>query len=434
MKSHSSLGYDYPLQPWLVCFSASFLFFFIFMQLNMFNAINPGLIKDFGITAAQLGNLSANYFYANVIFLFPAGIILDRISTRKIILLSMLVSVVCTFGFAAATELWQAEICRFVTGVAGSFCLLSNVRLASRWFEAHRMALIIGLIVTLAMVGGVIAQTPLTLLVDHLGWRSTLNFDGLFGILIFMVMYIFIRDYPPHYHGLFQEQQLLLHQFGFWRSLWKTLKNPQNWLGGIYTSLMNLPLVLLGALWGSLYLIQVRGLDRASASVVISMLFLGTIVGSPSIGWLSDQLRRRRLPMIVGSVCALGLSLLLMYMPSLSITSLIFIFFGLGLVTSTQILSYPLIAESNPLALTGSAEGLASVLIMAGGMTQPLFARLMEWRWAHQYVNDLPLFSEANYRTAFVIMPFAFIIAFAASCLLRETRCTPFSELKEKHE
>ena len=140
----SNIKYDYPLQPWIVCFSAALFFFFEFMQVNMFNALDPALIKTFHMSAIQLGHLSANYFYANVIFLFPAGMILDRISTRKAIVAAMLASVLCTFGFALSHAVWQAEICRFMTGIGGSFCLLSSVRLASRWFDSKQLALVIG--------------------------------------------------------------------------------------------------------------------------------------------------------------------------------------------------------------------------------------------------------------------------------------------------
>lgn len=425
------LSYDYRLQPWVVCFSAALFFFFEFMQLNMFNALNPALIRTFNINPTQLAHLSAMYFYANVIFLFPAGMILDRVSTRKVIIVAMMAAVLCTFAFAAAHALWQAELCRFVTGIGGAFVLLSNVRLASRWFKPRRMALVIGLIVTFAMVGGMVAQTPFTLLTDSVGWRMTLALDGLVGFFMFGVIVLFVRDFPRKQASVYAKQQRLLQGIGFFRALLRTIRNPQNWLGGLYTSLMNLPIFLLGAMWGIMYLVQVRGLSRADASLVTSMLFIGTIIGSPIVGWLSDRIRRRRLPMIAGTIIASGLILMLMYVSHLSMTALLLVFFGLGFITSTQIISYPLIAESNPLTLTGTAEGLASVLIMAGGFTQPLFAWLMEWHWTHYYIKKIPFYSISNYRMALAIMPVAFILALIIALMIRETYCVGYH--RENH-
>src|SRR5262249_15058190 len=157
--------------PWIVCFSAALFFFFIFMQVNMFNAITPALMHEFSLSAAQVGHISATYFYATLIFLFPAGMILYRFSTRWTILLAFTLGVVGTYISSFTHHVEIIEWCRFIIGIAGSFCLISCIRLASRWFPPQRLALVIGLIITLAMMGGMLAQTPMTLLTDTLGWR-----------------------------------------------------------------------------------------------------------------------------------------------------------------------------------------------------------------------------------------------------------------------
>ena len=126
--------------PWLVVFSASLFFFYEFIQMNMFNTINPYLIKEFDIDAIVMGYVTAAYFYADVIFLFPAGMLLDRFSTRSIILTAMLVCVVSTVIFAASTSIVVIAICHFAAGIGNAFCFLSCARLASRWFPARQMA------------------------------------------------------------------------------------------------------------------------------------------------------------------------------------------------------------------------------------------------------------------------------------------------------
>ncbi|WP_280522002.1 MFS transporter [Candidatus Coxiella mudrowiae] len=170
----------------------------------MFNALSPNLMRSFYIGASCLGHLSENYFYANVIFLFPAGMLLNRVSTRKVIILAMAASVVCTFSFAASTSIWQADPCRFVTGIVGSFCLLSNVRLASRWFEPRQMALVICLIVTLVMIGGMVAQTPFIFLTDALGWRMTLLIDASLGLIMLLLIVLLVKDFPRGQASLFR--------------------------------------------------------------------------------------------------------------------------------------------------------------------------------------------------------------------------------------
>ena len=409
-------------QPWIVIFAASLFFFYIFIQLNMFNAINPALMATFSVGPNVTGNLSAYYFYADVLFLFPAGIILDRVSTRNMIAGAMAVAVIGTLLFSFSTSIWQASLCRFAIGAAGAFCLLSAVRLATRWFPPQRLALVIGLIVTFAMIGGMVAQTPLTLLTDHFGWRHAMLLDAVFGVMLWVVMWFSVKDFPRG----FKKEEALSHSAAFWPSLFRVIRNRQNWLAGLFVSLMNLPVFLLGGNWGSLYLVEMDHLTRDAASWVIMFFFIGLIIGCPLCGAWSDYWRRRKAPMIISAAIAVAVMLALMFL-HFNLLGLFAIFFALGFISGAQVIGYPLIAESNSPQLTGTAEGLGSVLIMAGGFTVPWFADLMNWHWSHHYLNNVPLYSAYDFEIALAIMPVAFVLAFLVSLCVKESRCKNIS-------
>jgi sugar phosphate permease len=395
-------------RSWFVCLTAALFFFFIFIQINAFNAIDPYLLKAFRIDAAQLGQLSAYYFVGNVIFLFPAGMILDRFSVRKIILLTFLLSILATIIFALTDQFWIAAICRLVIGLNGAFVLLSCIKLASRWFPSERLALITGLIITIAMLGGMVAQTPLTVIADDYGWRHALLASSVLGFICWLLILIIVRDYPAGSENVISKQQRQLGTIGFWQVLGKAVLNLQTWYGGLYTSLMNLPIFLLGALWGETYLVQVNHLTRVDASFATTMLFVGMIIGSPLLGWISDRIKRRRLPMIIGAIISLLIILIIIY-GHLALFGSIITFFLLGFIISSQIIGYPLVVESNSPVLTGTATGLASTLIMAGGFTQTMFGWLID--------------VGGDYHLAMLIMPAAFVIALIVALLAKETYC-----------
>ncbi|HVV68808.1 MAG TPA: MFS transporter [Gammaproteobacteria bacterium] len=407
----------------LVCFASSLFFFYEFFQLNMFNSINQALLKEFHFSAEQLGRLSAYYFYANVLFLFPAGLILDRVSTRKALLVAMLTAVSCTTVFAHTSTIWVADLCRFLTGISSTFAFLSCLRLASRWFPTKYLALVIGLIVTIAMLGGMVAQTPMTVLTDALGWRNALRIAAGFGLVLWLLIFLFVQDYPENGEQSLNKYHKPLTTTRLWTSLKRAFINRQNWLSGVYTSLMNLPIFLLGAMWGSLYLVQIHHLTDTQASEIVSMIFVGTIVGAPAIGLLSDRLGRRKLPMIVFSILSLAVIFPIIYLPQITPAIGMLLFFLLGFFTSSQVISYPVIAESNPLEITATASAIASVLIMGGGVMQPVFGWFMGLHWDHHLLNGVPLYSLSDYRLALWMMPIAFLIALLATLPLKETRC-----------
>ena len=407
-------------QPWLVCMSAALFFFYAFIQMNMFNALGPQLLTHLQLTTTQLGNLSANYFYAYVLMLFPAGIILDNFSVRRVILITMSLCIISTLLFAFSSSYHQALACRFLTGLGAAFTLLAAIRLATRWFPARKMAFVIGCVVTMAMLGGTLAQTPLTLIADDFGWRHMLLLNALFGVVLLAIIGVFVRDYPANQRP---DKDASVKHIGLFAAIGQVIRNAQNWWAGLYTSLMNLPILLLGAVWGGLYLTQADHLSRTNASLVVSMLFFGAIIGSPLVGWLSDRLGKRCVLMQYGAVLSFALVLVLMYIPHLLWFELMVIFLLLGVITSTQVLSYPLVAESNCSSVVGTAEGLSAVLIMSGGFLQPLFGYLLQYHAAHPG-SAHALYTASQLQHAMLIFPCAFLLSFFVAFLLRDVQRT----------
>lgn len=412
------------LLAWTVTLTASLFFFYEFVQLNLFNVIAVDLMQTYHLDAVGLGKLSSMYFYANALLLFPAGTLLDRFPTKKLIVFSLSLCVLGTFIFGIATVYWLAALGRFLVGCGSAFCLISCVRLASRWFSPSKMAFVVGIIVTIAMIGGLVAQTPFALLSQAVGWRNAILVDVALGVLIVMAIAVIVKDRPPGQVDEALREKALLQQLGLWRSTQRVLMNPYNWLCGLYTTLMNLPVFLLGALWGIHYLVQVHHVSEVQASYATTLFFLGVIFGSPAFGWFSDRIGRRVVPMMIGAVLSLGVFLVLMFANDLSLSALMTLFFLIGFTTSSQVLSYPTIAELNPRALTASSVSLGSVLIISSGAVfQPFFGWLMKLTWDHTIVDNVPVYAAQDFFNAMLIMPVAFILGLIIAFLIRETYC-----------
>ena len=409
---------------WVVVLTASLFFFYSFIQLTFPNAIDVQLMQSFHLNAPQLGQLASMYFYANALFLFPAGILLDRFSTKKLVLAALCISIIGTFVFGMANSFAVAAAARFAVGFGASFCFLSCIRLASRWFPASKMALVTGLVVTIAMVGGLVGQTPFAVLSNVLGWRNTVLLDGALGLLVAAAILFWVQDRPPNSHEEIHADKAQLKSMGFWRSMKLVLLNPNNWLGGIYTSFMNLPIFLLGALWGIHYLVQVHHISNVQASYATTLLFVGVIFGSPAFGWFSDHIGRRVLPMIIGAILSLAVILFLLYGPEFSLLQLMGLFFLVGFTTSSQVLSYPVIAELNPIALTSTAVSVDSISIMvSGAIFQPFFGWMMQRHWDNTIVDGVPVYSSGDLMNAMLIMPVAFILSIFIAWMITETYC-----------
>jgi len=417
------------LKPWVAVSAAAVFFFFQFIQINMLNSLGGALYSYFNTDSSGIAMIATSYFYGNVLLLIPAGIVLDRCSTRRVLLIVVSVLILSIVGFAMAHTVMQALIARFVCGVTGAFCLLGVVRVASRWFPPSRMAFVIGLAITFAMTGGMVAQTPMSELVQHYGVFTTLMVDAGLGCFFLLFMFLFLKDYPAG-----QEQEVSSGEFdykAFVLDFVSVLKNAQNWLAGLYASLINLPVFLLGGFALDQYLGQVAHLPLHDASVVSEMFFIGLIIGCPLFGWLSDKIQRRKMPMIVGSILSIIVMLLIMHYPYVSFAAQQGLFFLLGLSISSQTIAYPLVAESNSKKLTGSANSIASFLIMSGGFTITWFTRLLNSHWDHSYSGATPMYKLSDFHNAFMMMLVAFILSLIISFLLKETNCKGLQEPAE---
>lgn len=422
----------YPGQNWVVLIVTALFFFFEFIQMSMFNAIDQQLIQTFHLSASELGNIASMYFYGNICFLLIAGMLLDRFSTRRLILIAMAVCVLCTYGFAVSQAVWQLEVFRFITGMGAAFCMLSAVRLASRWFPPYRIALVIGVVITIAMLGGIYAQTPVVLLSQALTWRGAIIFNASIGVVFWLLILLLVRDYPANLAQQQQQQKQTLHEWGFFPALWRALKNKQNWLAGLYTNILSWPVVVLGATWGLPYIVNVRHLTSTQASYITSMIFLGAIIGSPVAGWFSDYIQRRRLSMQLGGLATLGIFAAIMMLPGLGLPGLMMLFFLLGLVASVQVVSYPLVVESNPMEITTTAEGVTCTLIMSAGAIGSLIGWSLDYHWVGMHHADgSRLYLPGNYQIAALIFIIGFALATLIAFAIKETYARHYTQLKE---
>lgn len=406
---------------WLICLSAGLFFLYEFFQLNLFDVINEPLREAFHLDAAQLSWVSSTYIWANVLFLLPAGVILDKISARIVILIAMAICVLGTFGFGVTHSFAWAAFFHALTGLGNAFCFLSCVILVSRWFAPRRQALVIGCVVTMAFLGGMLAHTPLVYLSHHYGWRGAVCIDAAIGCVIFLWILLVVKDNP---HPLALSSKVLDKQ-PYCVTVLRVLANRQNWCAGLYTACLNLPIMVLCALWGASFLQKVHHLDALTASNVVSLIFIGSIIGCPLVGWLSDSLGRRKPLMLIGALATLAIVAILLRDTVLSLSLLSVLFFLLGLFTSTQVIAYPLIAESNSANNTGVATGIASVIIMGGGgVGQVLFGVLMR---KHSGLEQLQ-YTIADFQFAMWMFPLAAIIALVSILLVRETYCERLSK------
>ena len=164
------------LKKGLLIWSRVVLFYFLQFVLRVSpNACTDSLMTTYNFDAATLGGIMSFYYVGYVLMQIPAGVILDRIGVRLPVVLSILMCSVGVLLFAIASNATVLSIARLLMGIGSAFGFLSNVKVASLWFDEKKMPLFVGLTLAAGTLGAKVAGSPLVYLLEALGWQSDLE-------------------------------------------------------------------------------------------------------------------------------------------------------------------------------------------------------------------------------------------------------------------
>lgn len=386
---------------------ASLRFFFSFALSSIFNVLQPYVAHEFQLTAPMVGLSSSLFFYAETLFILPSGLLLDRISQRLLTSVALCVSIGGVFLMVCAHTVYSLLLARLLMGLGAGLQFAGCVRILVNWLKPNLIGRGMGVVVTIGILGGVMAQTPFAYLVQAWGWREALFAVGVLGLIVTGIAALFVPNHPKEFK--FSEGAHTINALSLFKRFKLAFLKKQNLLCGFYVSLMNLPLFMLGAMWGISYLVAENGMTTLQASSICSMLFIGAIVGSPLSGLLSDHLQNRTRPMQWGALLSLVLIVFILFLKPNNFGILLWSYFLLGLIPSIQVLGFSVVIESNSKGISSTATSVISMLSLLGGaISQPLFGALV---------------SGYGYSFAILLLPLGFVLAWLLSFFIQETHC-----------
>jgi MFS family permease len=352
---------------WFTLVPLSLFLFFDFVQLNIMSSVGPIILKMMPISTSTLGIISSLFFLVNLLLLFPAGIILDKYNVKWPVVISIFITILGICAFAFKQNICTLAMWRIFSGFAGAFSYISCVKLLSNNFPQKYLGLLLGLTGIVIMSAGVAVQYPFLKLIDCVGLSKALYLNAGLGFITIYFLHKSISE-----NLIFSKKAININKN-------RIFLNPKNILIGFYACLTNLPLFVLGALWGNLYLIHTHAFTLETASLITSLIFVGNMIGAPSLGLISDKFKNRIYLMIVcGMLMFLSSGMIISLQHSQSITVFAVLFFILGYSTGSQTLAYALVVDTNHSMNVAKATSILSFLSVSGGaIAQPVFGLLI---------------------------------------------------------
>lgn len=384
----------------------------MFYLVAFFQRVAPGvmteeLMRDFNITAAGLGHLSALYFYPYLFMQIPTGIMADIFGPRKLLSAGCIIAGAGTLLFALSPDFIGAGIGRFFIGISVGVAFVGLLKLSSSWFPASFYAFVAGNALSIGLIGAIFAGPPLRYLIDTFDWRMVFCSTGVLTVILGLIIWVVVRDWPQEkgYTGFtsVKKNNEILSARQILVNLFTVLKYKNTLLllvipGGIVGATLT-----FSGLWGVPYLTSQYDFSPSVATRLNATLLFGWAFGGPVFGGLSGRLGSRKLLYLIGALGGAAGWYALLFFQIFSLFQLGIILFLTGFFSGCIIISFPFAAESVPRHLSGTVSGLTNMGIMAGPtVLQPIVGLLLDNRWSGEITNGVRVYTLDAYEYGFI--------------------------------
>ncbi|MFG2195068.1 nitrate/nitrite transporter [Streptomyces sp. NPDC048639] len=260
----------------------------------------------FGINASALSTFSILQLLVYAGMQIPVGLLVDRLGTKKVLTLGIVLFTAGQLGFALSHTYAAALGSRALLGCGDAMTFISVLRLGSRWFPTRRGPLIAQIAALFGMAGNLISTLVLSRLLHDIGWTATFAGSALGGAVVLTLVLLFLKDRPE---GHAPEPSPRHHTPGFVRrQITAAWREPGTRLGMWVHFTTQFPAMVFLLLWGMPFLVEAQGLSRAAAGELLTLVVLSNMVIGLVYGQVISRHHRARMPLALGTVGATALT------------------------------------------------------------------------------------------------------------------------------
>ncbi|XVQ86311.1 MFS transporter [Microbispora siamensis] len=240
----------------------------------------------FGVGSAALSTLAMLQLLVYAAMQIPVGVLVDRLGSKRMLLIGAAVMALGQLLFAVATGLGAAVAGRVLVGCGDAMTFISVIRVVNVWFPPRRNPLIVQLTGILGQCGAVVSAVPLITSLHAYGWTPTFLWAGGLGVVALAAVGLFLRDRRP------ERAPAALGVRAAWAE-------PGTRLGMWTHAATQCSSAAFTILWGYPFLVQGQGLSPRTAGVLLTTLTLLAMGCGPLLGHLAGRFPLRRSWMVL---------------------------------------------------------------------------------------------------------------------------------------
>lgn len=392
-------------------FAAGFYLSYFFRNVNA--VISRDLARDFSLSSADLGFLTATYLLAFAAFQLPLGVLLDRYGPRRVLAALLCIAAAGALVFALAQDFVMLSVGRALIGLGVSGCLMGAIKAFTLWFPLSRLATLNGLYLAVGGLGGLSATAPAEAFLGPFGWRALFYVLATASVSVAALIFLLVPEKPLPGHGQTLRAQIagfgrIFSSVPFWR-----IALPLVVCHAVYQALQGL--------WLAPWLYDIAGYQRPAVATALLTTAIAYTAGSVFFGVSSDRLAvagvSRMTTYKIGLVTSLAMFALLAAGVTAGLPAILAVYAFTAISVS---LAYALLTPIFPPEMTGRVITASNVM---------MFGTSFLFQWGIGAV--LRLYPEVDgryaagaYATAFMILGVLQLAAIAWLLPMRDSRPT----------
>lgn len=403
---------------WFIC---TIFFLYEFMLRTIVGTFQHPITYDLNLSKLQFSLISStSYQVIYGLMQIPVGLLIQRIGLKSALTIGIMSCSLATLGFATSHHVWATILFRLLMGFGSSFGFICLLIATFEWMPQRSFALFIGLASFLGTLGPMLSAAPIEALshVPGFSWRIIFLCLSAIALGLALLSLCFVKNNPnpPQAHSfkLIQPSQSILSILG------NIIKQPQAWYIALFCGCSFFAIEYLSENEGQYYL-TLHHYSTQYAESMISLSWLCYAISCPILGFVSDRLQRRRLPLLISaSFNLLGTSLIVFLPDNPATLTLAFVSLGVG--ASGSSIAFAMLAEyakNNEVAIIMGFNNTMIMLICAANA--PLLAQALT------HLNSGLLLTHRiilNYQIVFSLTILLAILAmFLITFKIQETYC-----------
>jgi MFS family permease len=297
--------------------------------------------------------LISSYNITYLIMQIPAGILLDRYGSKKVLIAATLICGIGNIIFImGGFEL--AIIGRLLVGIGSSFAFIGVLKLALENFSRKHFALVTSIVISLGTLTAAFSQNISVIVSSYdVSWIEIFIYSGLFAIPLAFLFQIIL----PKQANSMQIMPKLNEIFTISKDL---LKNIQLWKNATWGGLIYIPTVVITSQYGILYFKDAYGFDTIYSATMITALFIGWVIISPINTILCKKISANK---IIGLSVLLSIIIILIFNAGIMSNYAMILVFLFGAVSASQVLVWHHFNEICPPSIAAIGIAVTNMII-----------------------------------------------------------------------